>query len=499
MEDRDTKQPLAELPPRDPLETPYPDRAARKPRGRHEAARSDRPRLWTGLIIASVVVLIGLMLYAVGRLSRRDAFERLQAADRAQTLADGVTVNSMPVGGLSRAQALQMLNARQLSDGRAFQYRIIAGERVWFMTQADLPLGSNADALIAQGWAASRALRLNRGEILDAPFAARARLRARLSDSGLSLTTLTGYTLDDVTRYAAGIAESVDREPVSAALAAVDFSRRSFSFSEDIPGLRLDQPALVGEITRLLDAGVTDADIEAPVQTTPARITRLRLMNTFGCLEIRSFETRTPGGDEGVQKLTAALNGVIIPGSETVSLRGLAEPTVTDFEQANASRFAAAFMDAGLCAGMSLIERSGREDAADDERGLDARLDAQADLRMKNGAETPMCVLCYYTPHNSRGLAGSVTLEVYGILREAGESAELRAETLEILPAGAPETRVSDALEPGARLLRREARDGARVNTLLVRKSNGRVFSTEVVDSWTYPAVNRLIETGPVQ
>ena len=112
-------------------------------------------------------------------------------------------------------------------------------------------------------------------------------------------------------------------------------------------------------------------------------------------------------------------------------------------------------------------------------------------------SDSPLCLLCYYTPLNSRGTRGSITLELYGILREGGETAELAAEVTATVPAGAPEYQVNEELEPGTTLLRREARDGATVDTLLVKKVNGKVITKDIICTSVYPPAARLIETGP--
>ena len=473
--------------------------ARRLRRGKHTAPKraEEKPLLFTVLTVASLVTLVCLLLAVVGRLTAREAFRRLQAADRAEVMADGITVDGVPLGGSSREKARALLFTPRGTEALSFQYRIHAGDQTAVMTAADLPVGTNMETVLDQAWSLSRRLRLGKGETADSPFAARARLRAALIRDGSELSSMTGYELTDIDRYAAALARQVDREPVDAALVSVDFSRRDFTFSDDIPGVTLDQAALAAEITRRLSAGETDAEFEAPLSSVPAAVPRLRLKNTFGCLEVRNFDTDTPGGDGQVLAAVQALNGTIIPGGETVSLRGLLDGAVDSYESANAGRFAAALFDAGVCAGMRLTERHAIESAAPEKRGLEAALDAENDLRLQNTARTPLCLLCYYTPYNGRGTRGSVTMEVYGIMRQGGETAELAAEVMETLPAGAPEYRTNSGLEPGTTLIRREAADGAKVNTVLLKKINGRVYSRDIVCAAVYPPVNRLLETGP--
>ena len=473
--------------------------ARRYRKGRHTAPknRSGRPAFYTVLLILSVSVLVILLLTAVARLTRWEAFKRQMAEDQADTLAEGLTVDGVHVGGFTRKKAEALLASPASAEIQTFSYRIHVQDQMCVMTEKDLPVGSNLDAVLDQAWSMSRRLAMSRGETADSPFAARARLRNRLKQDGASLSSMTGYDIRDISRYADALAEQVDRSPVNAALISVDFTRRDFGFSDDISGLILDREGLIAEITRRLTAGETDADIEAPVTVVPAAISRLRLKNTFGCLEVRSFETETPDGDAHVRSVVNALNGAIIPSGETASLRGLLEGSPESYQAANTDSFATALFDAGVCAGLKLVERHPLEDVEEKNRGLEARLDDEADLRLQNTDQTPFCVLCYYTPLNGRGTRGAVTMEVYGLLRQGGETAELTAMVTETIRAGGPEYKINAELEPGTVLLRREARDGAKVNTLLVKKVNGRAYSSEIICSSVYPAVNRLIEKGP--
>ena len=468
-------------------------------KGRHTAAKrpEEKSVFHTVLMVLSVAVLAGLLLAGVSRMNAWSAFKRQVAEDRAETLAQGLTVDGVQVGGFTRKKAQALLASPQSAEVQAFTYRIHVQDKISVMTEKDLPVGSDLNAVLSQAWSLSRRLTLSRGETVDSPFAARARLRSRLRQEGAALSSMTGYDVEDVSRYAKALAQQADREPVNASLISVDFMRRDFGFSDDVPGLTLDQEGLTAKIAALLASGATDADIEAPVTVVPAPISRLRLKNTFGCLEVRSFETETPGGDGAVRAVVTALNGAIIPSGETASLRGLLEGSVENYASAPVNSFATALFDAGLCAGLRLAERHPQLDADEKLRGLEAALDAEKDLRLQNAAQTPFCVLCYYTPMNGRGTRGSVTLEVYGLMRQGGETAELNAKVTETLKPGTPEVRIDPGLEPGTTLLRREARDGARVDTVLVKKVNGKAYSTEIVCSALYPAVSRLIEKGP--
>ncbi len=473
-----------------PVTPPAP---GKRTKGRHGRAPADKPGVWAWVTMVSLAVIAVLLLLGVRRVAEWEQFRRLMAQDRAETLAEGLRIGDTPVGGLTRAQAMALLNTQPAQAQPPLRLRIRADDLEWVLTQDDLSTPADSGAMVSEAWSASRRLTLRRGEIVDTPLAARERLRDSIRTEGLQVTAHSGNLLEDIARYVDGLAAAVDRAPVNAALSAVDFSRRDFQFTEDIPGRTLDRTALVSAIAVALDAG--EDVVEAQVRQVPAGLTRLRLKNTFGCLEIRSFDTQTSAGDDQVRAMTEALNGAIIPGGETLSLRGLMNGRVTGLEQANADRFASALFDAGLCAGMRLVERAALDTAA--ARGLEAHVDDTADLKLNNASESPMCVLCYYTPLNSRGTRGAVTLEVYGLLRPAGETAALSVETVETVRAGAPEYTVNPDLAPGTTLLRREARDGETVRTLLQKMNNGRVYATEVVCVWTYPPVSRLIERGP--
>ena len=255
-------------------------------KGRHTAAKrpEEKPLFHTVLMVLSVAVLAGLLLAGVSRMNAWSAFKRQVAEDRAETLAQGLTVDGVQVGGFTRKKAQALLASPQSAEVQAFTYRIHVQDKISVMTEKDLPVGSDLNAVLSQAWSLSRRLTLSRGETADSPFAARARLRSRLRQEGAALSSMTGYDVEDVSRYAKALAQQADREPVNAALISVDFMRRDFGFSDDVPGLTLDQEGLTAKIAALLASGATDADIEAPVTVVPAPISRLRLKNTFGCL-----------------------------------------------------------------------------------------------------------------------------------------------------------------------------------------------------------------------
>jgi len=127
-------------------------------------------------------------------------------------------------------------------------------------------------------------------------------------------------------------------------------------------------------------------------------------------------------------------------------------------------------------------------------RGTEAVVDDGSDLVMQNPYEYPLCLLCYYTPRNGSGTQGSVTMEMYGMRREAGISVKLETRVLSTEKTTETTVRYNPGLPEGVTLLTGRGEDGAEVATLRTTYLNGRAISSDTVCTSNYPPRPREIE-----
>ena len=53
----------------------------------------------------------------------------------------------------------------------------------------------------------------------------------------------------------------VNRDPVNSTVQSFDFNTKSFTFTEDKPGARINPDGLYSQLTEVLDSGVTQKEL----------------------------------------------------------------------------------------------------------------------------------------------------------------------------------------------------------------------------------------------
>ena len=102
-----------------------------------------------------------------------------------------------------------------------------------------------------------------------------------------------------------------------------DFNTKTFSFTEDRPGAKLDPDAVYAELTGLLDDGVTKKEVRFVPEKIIAEVTKTELMNSFGL--ISSYTTKTTKNNNrntNIQLSAQAINGKTVLPGEIFSFNG---------------------------------------------------------------------------------------------------------------------------------------------------------------------------------
>lgn len=162
--------------------------------------------------------------------------------------------------------------------------------------------------------------------------------------------------------------------------------------------------------------------------------------------------------------------------------------------------------NAVLRAGITKITRTGHSIPSDyvtardkflDGLGFDATVDyGHIEFRFKNTTDHTIYMFIYITKNNAR--RRNINVEIYG-QKEEGVEYSVYNEILEIIPSNDEskwEIVTDKTLNPGSRVTEREAHDGYRVKTYLVRHANGveKIIRTEET---VYPVIYPKFRVGP--
>ena len=500
----------------DPLQVPYPDEVPEQDSFLDEDGQKDlpdrlsgalrrcRPRpaesgLWRGLFFAALAVLILLAGFAARYHAPYFSFRSdasLLAGDR---FFSGVSVDGVDLSGMTYETAQRRLASEKDGTASPFSWTIVLGDASVAVSLADLGLtGSNSQAL-GQAYAVGRSVPDPEAAWASSPFAQRLRAVRSLSAQPLSLFSAQKYRRSDVEDYVARLARRFDRPAENAKLERMNFVSRTFSFTEEKQGAVLDQKDLADQICGALDRGRDEAVLTARFTYDVPSIRKTDLLNRFGLLNVYSFYAQTPRGSQEVRKIVSAMNGLVVQAGDRLSFKAVLQKAgcaINSFEEDPLpTQWASCLMEGALCAGLTVRERTALPAlSALAEPGKEALISDSSDLLIENTAMSPCCVLCYYTPRNGAGTAGDVTVEWYGLVPEAGETAALVTEKIREITPDEPLLIKNEKLAAGSKLITREAQTGAEYACRLVYSRGGREYRRETLWTTVYPARRQTVE-----
>ena len=302
----------------------------------------------------------------------------------------------------------------------------------------------------------------------------------------------------------------VNRDPVNSRVESFDFNTKTFTFSEDQPGARIDPDMLYGLVAAELDSGTETKTIRVEPEKVLAPVTRAELMNSFGL--ISSYTTETTKNDNrntNIRLSAEAINGVTVMPGETFSFN----KTTGERTAARGYREAAAIaggqsrdeIGGGVCqtsstlfnavarADLEIVERHNHAwPSSYVEKGFDATVNwPDLDFKFRNNTEWPVFIVAGYKNR-------SITVNLYGMSLGSDVRIDLESETTEVIPQ--PEGTnyvINTALAPGESKKTITGRKGYKVTTWKVRYQGGREVKREVLFKTTYKAYQETVEYNP--
>ena len=188
-------------------------------------------------------------------------------SSRSETIAAGVKVARVPVGGLTAPQARARLRARLLEP---LQRRLVvlAGAKTFPLTAREAHIEADLDAIVAD------ALRRSRdGSIVSRTW--RGLTGGKLDTS---VTPTISYSKPAVRRLVDKVRVQMTRKPVNA---AVTLAGERVQVRRELPGLTVDAAKLSAQVRRSLASATASRVVRAELRKTPAKVTTERLAQKY--------------------------------------------------------------------------------------------------------------------------------------------------------------------------------------------------------------------------
>ena len=496
-------------------EDAYPDWVAQSeaaPAGGGNWAPAGRPKWqrhraeWTVVALVCAALLGIMVAFTVSLYRAYKPFQQKKAIVEQNTIAQGVLVDGVHVGGMSRTDAAAALQKQETVSGGLW-LTVQADGETWVITPKELPLERNTQAVLETAYAVGRQGSRETIASTLTPFEYRYQHLYHTATSPVRLNTSVTYSAEKLWELVRIIENRVSRPAEDAQVATFDFASRSFTFTEDRPGAKLDADALYRQIADLLDRQQYTATLTVQSEPIMPKVTRAELMNTFVRISTYTTTTTTDANrNNNINLACQAVTGTAVMPGETFSFNqatgqrtlekgylmaaAIAGGTTVDEVGGGVCQVSSTLFNAAAMADLTILKRSPHTWPSNYvEKGRDATVNwPNLDFVFRNDKDTPIFIVAYYQQRQC-------TVEIYGASLGAGLSIELATQlTSRTDPPSEPIYENNPLLPPGAMQEKKKARTGYVVETYKVYLQNGAEIRREWLCTSNYPMIQQVIE-----
>ncbi len=441
--------------------------------------------------------------------NRLDYFNKCKQAMYTDQIYEGVYVDNVHVGKLTRAAAVQEVSKQHNDKKNGFDITIVVGNQSWHVNNERVPVSRNTQEMVERAWALGRTNTASLGSAVT-PFQERLDQASALKSSPQSFATAVDYDHTALRNLTDGIVNYVNRDPVDSMVQTFDFNTKTFTFTDDKPGAYINPDNLYKDISKLLDDGVTSREFRVVPEKIAAEATKTDMMNNFGLISAyTTTTTKDKNRNTNIQLSARAINGITVQPGETFSFnkatgertaaKGYKEaPAISggqskDEVGGGVCQTSSTLFNAVARADLEIVERNPHAWPSHYiEKGLDATVNWPGlDFKFRNNTKQPIFILAGYSNQK-------ITVNIYGMSLGAGVKIDLESELLREIPKPTePKYVVNTNLAPGETKQTISARKGYEVATWKVWYQGNREVRRELLFKTTYKAYQETYEYNP--
>ncbi|MEA4929782.1 MAG: VanW family protein [Candidatus Limiplasma sp.] len=419
----------------------------------------------------------------------------------------GIFVDGEHVGGLSVADAKAKLTADGAGQSSPFSVNISIGNKSWTLSNENISSERNLDHVLARAYAIGRSNTTATIGTSLTPFRERVNTVMGLMQQYVSLRSDATFDHDAVRARIQEIAAYVTRDPVDSIIESFDPNTRSFTFTDEQPGVTIDSEALYQQVIAKIDQGAVNETINVTAQITTPSVTKSDLMNNFKLVSAYTTETTSAKNrNNNISLACQAINGKVLLPGETFSFNETTGKRTTDKGYQSAGAIAAGQsieeVGGGICqvsstlfnavarADLEIVSRSPHAWPSTYVKiGEDATVNwPNLDFQFRNNKSTPVFIIAYYKDRKC-------SAEIWGMSLGTGITIDLDSKVLRTIE---PNTEVlykqNPELTPGTSEETVHMRTGYVVDTYKVWYKDGQEIKRERLHTSTYKAYQTTIE-----
>ena len=441
---------------------------------------------------------------------RQDAFDLNRREIYNDRIYPGVYIDNVQVGGMTKAEAAEAVRKVNDAVSGTFDIVVAVGNENWHVNNDRVPISRNIEETVEKAFVSGRNNTASLTGDAATPFEERVRQASAMRSNPVTFATKQDYDHEALRMLTDGIVAYVNRDPVNSTVRSFDINTKTFTFTDDRPGARIDPDDLYSQVTELLDDGVTKKELRIIPEKILAEVTKTELMNRFGLISAYTTNTTSDGKrNTNIQLSAEAISGkTVLPGEifsfngatgERTAAKGYQEaPAISggqskDEVGGGVCQTSSTLFNAVARADLEIIERNPHAWPSHYiEKGLDATVNWPGlDFKFKNNTEWPVFIIAGYSKKK-------VTVNIYGMSLGSDVHIDLESELVRTIPK--PEGTnyvINTSLAPGESKKTVTGRQGYEVNTWKVWYQGNREVKRELLFKTTYKAYQETIEYNP--
>lgn len=451
-----------------------------------------------------VLCVLACVLFAAGAATLASYYreykfvEEMRQVVEVDTFYPGVVVDGQDLGGMTQAQAQDMLRKKEQQLAEQYTMKLRYDSQTWNLS---VPLQFDTEAVLAQAWAVGRTGTLEeRYAVVEA-----------LKTAPQQFSTTHTPDVQQVNTLADQIEKELFIQRVDATVKGFVLEQRVFEFTQEVNGRHVEKAQLI----QMMNDAIANQNfdwINVPVTQDPAEVTYAQLSSSYGLLATYSTTaTRNSNRNTNISLAMAAFNGVAVEPGQTFSINECTGKRTEDkgYKAAGAivggvlqdelgggvCQVSSTLFNAVVRAGLQITERHNHSWPSDYvPAGMDAAIDYPSmDFKFVNNSQGTIYLVSIFDKESRK-----LTVEVYGVpILPAGTTVDLRSEKIEETPEPAPRYEEDPTLLPGAIIEYRKGRTGYMYNTYVIYTAADGSKTEEFLFKSNYRAIAPIFKYGP--
>lgn len=236
--------------------------------------------------------------------------QEFEALANSTTFLEGITVNSIDIGGMTMDEARTALSAAEANVAALREIQLVYDNKLYPLDISDMPITLNIDSVLKEAYPLGKT-----GDL--------AAMKAEVEDvktNGRAFTLTVSYDLTALNTKVAAIAAQIDIPAQEAKVTGIDETTHALAIQSEVVGHVVDQNALITAITDSLMKG-SGSPITIPIIDTQPTVTAATLQGSFvlRASATTDFSSSTSARKYNVKKGAGLINGTVVAPGEVFS------------------------------------------------------------------------------------------------------------------------------------------------------------------------------------